>query len=408
MLTEFTTLGFAVESTYGTFPTANKTLINVQDARPTKNRSEQAPNVWTGDRRTHAMEMLEQSGAITIPTPLQYENGLLFQEALMASTRSAAISETGTDVSAASNVITSTAEADMSAFSVHDMVHLSGAGISPNVAGWYGPVTAKTATTLTLAGPTITDFSAGSTVLIRTRRLVDGITESSLAFEMQLTKGTNQFIKGEGYKPSQIAWSWQQGQFATEEITLQGQEWTWESATAASGSVAAKTTGFMNAIEAAKGGVQRIWIADGTSALGAATTLVVSNWTITWQQLLQSVLGIGNSGPSAIDQGGLDGSNMTANVRFDDTARTAVSDLIEAYTLMQMAIACQDKQGNSLCFFQPCGTPMGDVEMGNRGTTVFQPLTVNSADPAKTSDSVYYNAGAGTGYQHAIFFAPAV
>jgi hypothetical protein len=186
-----------------------------------------------------------------------------------------------------------------------------------------------------------------------------------------------------------------------------GKEWTHASASAASGSVAAPAPGYMSAIEPSKGGVGRIWLADGTAALGSATSLIVSQSTITWQNALQMVKGEGSSGPSAIDRGGVDGSNVNARVRFDDAARTAVADLIEAHTTMQWAKSVRDIQGNRMLWFVPAGKPSGDISFGARGSVVYQPVTIGSHDPAKDETSIYHAAGAGLGFQHAMFYVPA-
>lgn len=409
MHAEFTTFGVAPEGAFGTWPTANKQLLNVDDIRPTRNRNMAAPPWYTGDRRNFKLEITDQEGALTIPSALQYENLLPLLEQFFGSSRGSAKSVVGTDISATDGVISTVGAADFSVFEVGDFLVLDGAGIGANnPVDWYGPVLAKDATTLTLGSvqAQLVDFAAGGQVRIRSRRLVDGTTESSFAWEAQLVKGINQFLRGEGYKSSRYSVNWSGGGFATEEFQMMGQEWAPASASAASGSVASKKTGGMKGITYGKGGVGRIFLADGTTALGAPTSLFVTQWGLALQAALGSVKGLGFDGPAGIDEGGQDGSQLTAQVRFDDAARTEVADKIAGNVTMQGGISVRDAQGNRLFYFVPAASCSGDPQFGARGSVVVQPVTLGIHDPAKDDTSTYYNAGAGLGYQVAMFFVP--
>jgi hypothetical protein len=405
MRAEHTTIGVATESAYGTWPTADKQLLLVKDATPTYDRNYQAPAFWSGDPNSYPSEFLDEGGNLSLPSDLVYENYLPLYESLMGAARGAAKSEVDVDIDATSGVLTTAGAADFSGFQVGDMLFLDGAGIAPNVAEWYGPVLTKSATALTLAAGTtqLADFAAGGQVRIRSRRLIPGNTDISLAWEMQLLRLTNRFIIGEGYGVGQIEWNIQKGNFLGEVATLMGQEFSPAAATAATGTIAAKTT---DPMRPAQGGVGRIYLADGTVAIGAplAATVVVSEYTQRWTHNQEGIKGLPTDGPQALDRGNWDGSQFTARVRLDDTAWALLVNPVKNNTTMQAGISVKDKQGNRMFFFHPACRPQGDIEFGTRGTTVFHPLTFPIHDPVKDGTSIY-NA-AGFGYQHAMFFVP--
>jgi hypothetical protein len=401
----YTTLGIVEESTYGTTPAAALQLMNIRNLTMGRNKTTGMPNVYTGDRRTFPSEVLQKDGSFTFEAPLQYENTLHPWEGLAGSSRSSAVDLSGITISATGGVVSDSANG-LGPVDNGDYVFIAGAGVAPNpVAGdWYGPVTASVAGSFAVPTTQLQNFTAGSAVTIKTRRLKDGTTPKSFSGEWHITSLTNQFQNEKGIKFSQVVVTWTQGQFATEQWTGAGRFPAAASATIGTGAeLAAPTSGFMTAV----GGWGKLFIARASTGLGitSVTPLIVSSLTLTIQQAIADTVALGDVGPTVKDEGSYEGSQVQITARFDDAARTALSDPIQSHETMALGWGTVDTQGNKEFYSLPACKPSGDVTFGDANTVVNIPVTFSIHDAAKDASSAYLTAL--FGYQWAKYYVPA-
>jgi len=400
----FTKIGIVEESSYGVTPAAALQLINVTGLTFGRQRNIGKPAVYTGDRRTHPSRILQKDGTFAFTTYLQYENTLLPWEGLAGASRSAAVSITAITISAASGVIADSANG-LGAIDDGDWVYIDGVGISPNTADWYGPVTSAAAGAITVPATQLQNFSAGASVRIRTRRQKDGTTEKFYSAQTHITDLTSQFKSETGIMWSQNVINWKQGSYVTESWTGVGKHPTPISATIGTGAdLAAPTSDFFTAVD----DINSIWLANASTGqgIGDPSTLIISDLSLTIQQAVQGVYGLGSDGPAQQDLGNYDGTQLQVTARFDDTARTALSDLIQSHTTMAAAWDCVDLQGNRKLFFLPALRPdSGDETFGGPNEVISLPVTLSVHDPAKDNSSAYKSSG--FGFQWAVFDVPA-
>lgn len=401
----YTTLGLVEESTYATTPAAALQLMWVRNLAMGRNKTTGMPGVYTGDRRTFPSAVLQADGTFTFESPGQYENTLHPWEGIAGNSREAAVSITAITIAATGGVVTDSGNG-LGAVDNGDLVFISGAGVSPNsTAGdWYGPVTASGAGTFTVPAGQLQNFTAGASVVIKTRRLTDANTQKSFSAEWHATTLTNQFMAEKGIMFSQVVSNWQQGQFMTEQWTGAGQFPVPGSATIGTGAeIAAPNSDFMTAV----GGWQKVYIARASTGLGitSVTPLIVSSISLTIQQAVVDTIGLGSLGPTIKDLGNYDGSQVQLTARFDDNARTALSNPIQSHETMAIAWCTADAQGNKEAYLIPACKPSGDVTFGDANTVVNIPVTFSIHDPAKDSSSAY--KAAGFDFQWARFWVPA-
>lgn len=389
--------GTVEESAYGTTPASALQLINVTSVDLKQSRDVSRPNILVGNRRRYENRVLRKSGDLVLPAPLQYENMLLFHEGLQNAARSAAVSVTATTISFDSGTETiGDSGAGFGNFAVGDWVYVSGAGDAGNN-GWKGPVLTKSASALTFPNGQITATAVATpSVTIKTRRLLDSTTLKSYSVEWQDADPsvTNEFRSGTGYRVGSIEWAWSQGSWATEQVTLMGQVPAMASATIGTGAAtAAKTTGFMNAVD----DFQTILFGTNSSSSSFAATATDLRVTVTNTQT--PVYGLGTVGPSQIHVGPQDIS-VSMTLYYDDDART-IQDLVEAHTTCWMGFDVVDPDGNRMAFSIPAMKPdVGDPEIGEAGSLISLPITWSGHDPAKDSGSLSTSIP----YQFGIFY----
>jgi hypothetical protein len=404
-----TYLGFVEEVAFGTTPASALQLVNVTGLTQafSRDRQVQVPGFYTQDNRTYPSEVLQEGGGIGFETLRQFGNTDTQWEGLLGNDEGSLVSITGTDISVATNVL-SQAASGLGSLDNGDFVYISGAGISPNVAGWYGPITSAGAGSVTFPAGQLSNFSAGSSVTIKTRRLIDGTAAKSYSGEWAATDAgstTNKFKSATGIRWGTVAVKWTQGSFATETWTGMGKAPVPAAATIGTGSNTAAPTS--NAMKCGANGVGKIWLAETTSAgLTAVTTCVISELTLTVQRNLGPYYGISSSGPAAIDLGNFAGTQVQATLRFDDAARAAVSSQIHSHKTMSIAWEVFDAQGNRELYSIPaCRPDTGEENFGGVNDVRNVPVTFSVHDPAKDNTSFYKSSG--FGYQVARFSVPA-
>lgn len=393
----FTKVGVVEESTWGTTPASALQLINVSSVKMSQDRSASRPNVLTGDRRRFPKRVLQKSGSLVIPGPMQYENTLLLEEGLQNNDRAATVTVTGTTISfdATTDTIADSGSG-FGSFAVGDMVYVSGAGDAGNN-GWKGPVLTAAAGALTFPDGQITATAAATpSVTVQTTRLLDGTTVKSYSAEWNLTGLTNEFRNSTGLRVAEMTWDWAQGDWASQQVTLAGKVPAMASATIGTGAAtAAKTTGFMNSVDDFQ--IFKIGTNSTTTLTATAT-----KWGLRAMNNQDPIYGLGNVGPSNIVVGPAD-VELAVDFYYDDNAR-AVADAIEAHTTLWCWWAVVDPQGNRMAFCIPALKPdEGDVDIGEAESIPNLPLTASGHDPAKDPNSLSQSIP----YQFGIFYVPA-
>lgn len=397
MLTKgnFTKFGVVEESSYGVTPASALQLLNLETIDFKRSPSASRPAVLTGDRRRYPKRQLSLQGALQLAGPLQYENLLLLEEGLQMSSRGSAVSIAATTLACVStNEITDSANG-LGNIAVGDLVYVSGFTTAANN-GWKGPILTAAAGSITFPSGQVSAESAGDSVTIKTRRLVDGSTAKSYSAEYQLPQLTNQFKAGVGYRVGEMSWGWAQGEWAKQSVTLMGKTPAMASATIGTGAAtAAKTTGFQNSVH--DFGALRVLV-DSTTLL----TLTATKIDLKVMNALTAAFGLGTLGPSQIVIGSQD-IEASIDFYFDDDARD-LTDAVEGQDTLCIWWDDVDAQGNRCAYCLAAVKPDdGDIAALSADNIVNVPVTFSGHDPAKDSSSIATSIP----YQFAKFYVPA-
>jgi len=390
----FTKVGIVEESTWGTTPASALQLINVSSVRMTQDRSASRPNVLTGDRRRFPKRVLQKSGGLVIPGPMQYQNTLLLEEGLQNNDIGSPISVSGTTLACVDTDSITDSGNGLGVFAVGDLVYVTGFTTAANN-GWKGPLLSVAAGEITFPTGQVSAEVAGDSVTLATTKLLDGSTVKSYSAEWNLTGLTNEFRNSTGLRVAEMSWDWAQGEWATQQVTLAGKVPAMAAATIGNGAAtAAKTTGFMNSVD----DFQTFKLGAGATTYSATAT----RWGLRVMNNQDPIYGLSNVGPSNIVVGPQD-VELAADFYYDDNARS-VADAIEAHTTLWCWWAVVDPQGNRMAFSIPALKPdEGDVDIGEAETIPNLPLTASGHDPAKDSSSVLTTIP----YQFGIFYVSA-
>lgn len=394
----YTLAGLVEETTWATTPAAAVQRMNLTQFPALRGeKSAQAPNPLTNDRRGYPTRPLQKNGMLTLTSLLQFQNFLAVHEGALANDQSAAVAVTAVDISAASNVVASAAAA-LGGIQKGDIVAIYGAGATPNPtaanAELYGPVLAASAASFTLPAGQISNFSAGASVTVKTKRLVDGVTFKSYSAEWQATQLTNKFRNNVGNRIQSWTVGWQQGQFATETAELMGKYPDNATATIGTGAAtAAPATDFMSCVD----DFLQVYVN------GAATAWIFSQLQVAFTSNLSAIYGLGSIGPAAINTGGL-GCTLTGTVLYDDASAT-LQDYCDDHTSVALWFWVKDAQGNAMAFSFPACKPSGDTAGGDADSDLeIQNLSLTAHDPNKDSSSAYFSTG--IPYQVGLFYFP--
>lgn len=400
MFGTYSKVAMVEESSYGVTPASALQLINVSGIKMPQNRKRGKPDVLTGDRRRYPSRILQKSGqGLSLPQPLQYENDLLLQEGLLNSTRGALVTVTGIDISFTEDA-TDKIESAANAFTdilTGDLIFVTGVGAGSNANKWVGPVVKVDAGELTIPDGQIVDQAAGGSVTIRTRRLLDATTLKSYSVEYQLTQLTTMFRNAIGQRVASGKFSWKQGEFATAEYMLTGKVPAKAAATIGTGAAtAAKTTGFLNAVD----DLRQLFVGGYGTTLNS---ILMTSFDLSIENVLELIYGLGNVGPSQVDVGSVDATLDVSMMMAD-----AVKDLIDASIADETLYAflgTTDPQGNHLAFCLPAvKVDVDDVPVDKADTIVNVSAKFYAHDPAKDADSPL---GTAIPYQVGIFYCPA-
>jgi len=385
----FQLFSFVEESTLGTTPTSALQLSNI-GATPTIQRDRQsvAPSYTTANSLLPFKSIvLMDDGTVTVPTtPLQYENLYLFHEGVMGGDRVSVAEVTGTDFSVSTNVLAQVA-AGLGSLAVGDCIHVTFGTPSDGTTGWYGPLLAAAAASVTLPANQLADFTAGNTVTVDdAKRLVPGNTLKGYSIEHQLTNLTTFFRASKYSIPTSWTFNWASGaNFATEEGAFFGKPQAKAAATVGTGSAtAALTTDPMNSGT----GVGTVYLAEATTDLYATAT--IADLSITFARDDGKAPGLGSNSFSVAALGELSVTGTMTMVLDDGTA--AIIDEFEDNDSLWLRWDIVDGQSNRMCFFASAIALTARSE-SDANNMMHQQFTFASHDPLKESGWVNNIAG---------------
>ena len=385
----FQLFSFVEESALGTTPASALQLSNI-GATPTisRDRQSQAPGYVTANSLLPFKSIvLMDDGTITVPTtPLQYENLYLFHEGIMGASRASVSEVTGTDFSCATDVFAQVA-AGLGSLAVGDCIHVTFGTPGDGTTGWYGPLLAVSAASVTLPAGQMADFTAGNTVTVDDfKRLKPGTTLKGYTVEHQLTNLTTFFRHAKYCIPTSWTFSWSAGaNFATEEGAMFGKPQAKAAATAGTGSAtAALTTDPLNSGT----GFGTLFLAEATTNLMASAT--ISDLSITIARNNGKAPGLGANTFSVAALGDLSVTGSVTMVLDDVTAATV--DEFEDNDSLWARFDLVDGQSNRMCFFLSALALTARTE-SDANNLMHQTYTFACHDPLKESGWVNNIAG---------------
>lgn len=389
----YTTLGVVEESTLGTTPASALRLVNCT-ATMSMDRDAQRPEIWTGTQRRYPSRPMREGGTVTVDAPWQYENCLEFQEGLFGVARSSAVSISGTGIAFTTGTITDTGNG-LAGVLVGDWVYIGGVVTATGNNGWHGPVTASAAGTLTFPASTFTAESAGATITIKTRRLIEPASATLKTYSLECSDSdVTSFESAKAACVSSATWSWAVGGWATEQYQLTTRLPARAGSTIGTGAAtAAKTSPFLN--------VPTDW---GNIYYGSATasTAIWTKMEVQCNVNLEAIMGNGDLGPSTYSRGPLDWS-LSGSVYLNSDG-TAFLDNALSHATKYIAWDVVDPAGNKIFYFFPASKiDIGNIERG-------APNTQKTVSFSATSHSSSFDSSAtfsGIAPQAAIFFVPA-
>ena len=381
---KFTTFALLEESTPGTTPASAMQLISAGGMPAFKReRSTGAPDFETsGSLTPYPQEIFTDEGSLSIPaTPLVYRNMVQCHEGVYASDEVVVAAVTGTDISVASNIMNSVASG-FGNIKVGDCFHIAFGGSGPTD-GVYGPVLLQTASDITFPAGQIANFSAGSTVTIKTyNRLVEGTTFKSYSAEWKATALTTYFEGGTYFVPNSHEWSWSAGGgFTTETCSFRGKKPTKAAATIGTGAAtAAPTSAAMNSANR----FGTLWVGEGATNILAAATVSDLTFGIARDNGFQP--GLGSTDFSVACLGDLT-TSLKATVVLDDVT-AAIVDEYEDLDTLWARWDMTDAQGNRMVWFQSAMKPVGR-DKGESNNILTHSLDLVGHDPLKSSGDTH-------------------
>jgi len=406
-----TLIGIVEETVAGTTPASAMQLLNVGgNPNPTRSRTVEAPQILSNNLRGIPSQVLQSDGSWSIPaTPMQYRNFLNFYEGIFGNDEGAAVSISGTGISAATNAVADTGNGLATVLS-GDWVYMTDGNAGADFASaWFGPVTSgATAGSFSLPAGQMPNFSAGNTVTIKTRRLVDGSLTKTYSIEQQLTKLTTVWRNSVYAFPTSMSWAWSQGAYATEAVTIASQQTNSAAATIGTGTAtAALATDYMNAtshvagIDGAPTGGMWISTTAGTNLVATATTISSLGLTINRNNSIER--SIGSVGLTGEDIGEID-ATIDVTVILNDTTKALLTGM-DAHSTYSLGWAVVDAQGNRACFSFPATKCVSDITISDADNKYVLPIQFKSHDPLRDTGSEYIAAG--FSHEMAMFHVPA-
>jgi hypothetical protein len=385
-----TRFGIIEEATWGTTPASAVQLVNLSEFPDLSlSRNTGMPDVIgsANPRRSYAARALQEDGNLSLTAGLQFANMRLLWEAALMNDQGTATTASGStfQATAATGVITDSGSG-FGNLSVGDMVYIYGTDwiSAGNTAGWYGPLSAAAAGSITIPSAQIgNDVGPSGDMNVDSTPLKDGDTPRSFSVEWEAQDLTTDFRSGTGYKVQSHSWSWAQNDFARESCTLIGQAPLHATSTIGTGGpTASPTTDFMDCVT----NFGTIYIDE------AATTYIVSSWEMTINVELGPYYGLGNRGPAGITEARIM-PEFSATIIYDDNSKALLDD-IEGLTTISMFWDVVDAGGNRVCWSLPAMRPeTGDPGGGAPGTNLeFRNLRFTAHDPEKDSTSAYYSS----------------
>lgn len=379
----YTTLGVLEESTLGTTPASALRLINCT-ATLQMDRDAQRPEIWTGSQDRYPERPMSEGGTLTIEGPQQYENMLELQEGLYGAARSSAVSISGTGIAFTTATITDSGNG-LATVLVGDFVYIGGVVTATANNGWHGPVIASAAGTLTFAASTFTAESAGATITIKTRRLVQPATATLKTYSTEIFDTTDANYQSMlAAVVSGATYNWANGGFATEQYTLMGRLPARAASSIGTGAAtAAKISPFIN--------VPTDWgsIYYGTSsAVTAANAAIFTSLQLQANPNVEAIKGLGDLGPSTYSRGPMDWT-LTGSVYLNANGLAFVNDAL-SHATRWLAWEHADPAGNRDFWFFPANKiSIGNFERGAPTTQKTVSFTATTHSGAFDSGSAF-------------------
>lgn len=390
----YTTVGVVEESSLGTTPSSALRLVNCSEGSLAMDRDSSRPEIWTGSQRRYPERPMREGATMTISAPQQYENMLEFYEGLFGAARANAVTVTGTGIAVGSSTTITDSGNGLGNFAVGDWVYVSGFSTAANN-GWHGPVTTAAAGTLTFSAGGLTTESAGASISLKTRRLVEPATATLKTYSVEVNDtDLARFQSSKAMTVTNGQWNWQVGQFATEQFQLQGRLPAVAGSTIGTGTAtAAKTSAFIN--------TPTDW-ADLWYASTTASTAIFTQLQLQANPNVESIMGLGDLGPSSYSRGPLDWT-LTGSLYYDTTADDFVDHAL-AHSTKWVAWSQADPAGNKMLFFLPSvKISLGNFERGAPNSQKTIPFTATAHSSAFDSSATF----SGIANQAAVFFVPA-
>lgn len=342
---------------------------------------------YTGSRGKYKPRIAYSEGPIELVMPYVIGNDALPLEGLLGNDYSSLIDITATTI--AFNGTTGAITAGSSLFgslAVGDMIFVE----STSNAGWVGPISAASGTSLTVPAAQLTTEAAGGSVRIRTKRLLAGSTSKAYTCQLWNTEIASKFEVGRGAVAQSMSLAFKADGEAEQKFTFLGLEPVTESSSVGSGTTAAPTNTHHVGLD-----VTQSWFLDAATFLFTALELSVDA-----KRSPRKV--IGSAGPIGFNQGKHD--VMVKLGLYADATSWEVLDEDRAQGTQLLWFATKDLEENRRCILLPAGT-LQDVELslGEDGSPLeFQNFTFKAhSDDLDGSTTTNYP------FQIGIFEVPA-
>jgi Phage tail tube protein len=358
-------LGYKIETTWGTKASGTKQLLPFTSCNLSMSNESKESAVIRSDGNVNGVIRTSTNVGGDVGFEVNYGAFDDFLRGVMRSDWLTALALTGTNLSFSGQVVTS-ASSVFTNVSVGQYVRISGATNSAN--NGLRRVTAKTATTITVAGTAFTTETAGATVTIKGQHMINGITPISYTIERGFEDITKYQVF-DGIVASEFKLDIGLSDINKAGVTLLGKSLTLGTSAYFGSSTAAVSTPSMNSVD----NIEKVFIDDATAAID------LSQFSITLTNNADIQRKIGTLDPRGIRHG-YTGVSGSFSHYFQDN--TTLTNLVN-FTSVHLAIAMKDSVGNAYVFdFPEVKFNEAPVDNGGVNSDLFIPVGFTAiADP---------------------------